>query len=126
GCCITSRRGRDARRLRPGTPRGGHHVRPPRLDVHPTLGINNLGQVAGSYTDGTGQGHGFVRDAGGAITTLDPSGATRTGANGIKKRATRPALPPQWGPFPTPTVAVTMFAAVSRSPTRYCYESSRR
>jgi probable HAF family extracellular repeat protein len=47
------------------------------------LGINNLGQVVGSYTDqDSGPRHGFVyRD--GMYTTFDVPGSTFTGADGI-------------------------------------------
>jgi hypothetical protein len=45
------------------------------------FGINNLGQISGSYLVMTSQGfisHGFVRDVNGAITTIDPTGSTST------------------------------------------------
>jgi probable HAF family extracellular repeat protein len=46
-------------------------------------GINNAGQIVGSYTDGSGT-HGFLRSSGGSYTTLDDPLATNgTFANGI-------------------------------------------
>ena len=44
-------------------------------------GINNAGQVAGSYSDATGF-HGFV-DTNGAFTTVDVPGGSSTSAHGI-------------------------------------------
>jgi hypothetical protein len=37
--------------------------------------INDIGETAGYYTDGNGASHGFVRTAGGKITTFDAPGA---------------------------------------------------
>ena len=41
------------------------------------VGINPSGAIAGYYADTSGS-HGFVRDSGGTITTLDVPGATGT------------------------------------------------
>jgi hypothetical protein len=49
-------------------------------------GINNIGQISGSYVVSTAQGfvsHGFLRDATGKITTIDPPGSTSTGVGAI-------------------------------------------
>jgi uncharacterized membrane protein len=45
-------------------------------------GINDEGEIVGSYDDDTGT-HGFFRDTDGTFTTLDFPGATGTGAGGI-------------------------------------------
>jgi probable HAF family extracellular repeat protein len=45
-------------------------------------GINNSGQVVGSYSDTSGNGHGFLW-SGSVYTTLDVPGAMTTGAAGI-------------------------------------------
>src|ERR1700722_589312 len=39
------------------------------------LALNNLGQAAGSYIDGAGVTHGWVRDSNGTITIIDVPGA---------------------------------------------------
>jgi probable HAF family extracellular repeat protein len=46
------------------------------------LGINNLGQIVGSYIDASGHSHGFLYSGGGFTTLDDPSG-TDTVATGI-------------------------------------------
>jgi probable HAF family extracellular repeat protein len=46
------------------------------------LGINNLGQIAGSYTDSAGNSHGFLY-TGGKYVTFDAPGAIETYAYGI-------------------------------------------
>jgi hypothetical protein len=46
------------------------------------LGLNNNGDVAGYFYDGTTY-HGFLRTADGTITTIDPPGYTRSEAEGI-------------------------------------------
>src|SRR5437016_3376589 len=38
------------------------------------LGINNLGQIVGSYIDASGHSHGFLYSGGGFTTLDDPSG----------------------------------------------------
>jgi len=48
--------------------------------------INNAGQIAGSYQDALGVGHGFVMDKQGGITTIDFPGAVSTSAFGINDR----------------------------------------
>jgi probable HAF family extracellular repeat protein len=45
-------------------------------------GINNIGQIVGSYDDSNGNGHGFLY-SNSAFTSLDYPGATITGAAGI-------------------------------------------
>lgn len=45
-------------------------------------GINNAGQIVGSYTDTTGRTHGFL-DTNGAFITLDFPGSTSTQPTGI-------------------------------------------
>jgi uncharacterized membrane protein len=52
------------------------------------LGINNLGQVVGSYTDTDADAtyHGFLRDPRGRITTIDIPGARATVASRINDR----------------------------------------
>jgi hypothetical protein len=42
------------------------------------VGITDFGVIAGNYVDGNYAGHGFVRTAGGKITTFDPLGSTYT------------------------------------------------
>jgi hypothetical protein len=43
------------------------------------LGINNLGQIVGDYTDSVGIFHGFLRDADGTLTfPIDPPDSTET------------------------------------------------
>jgi hypothetical protein len=44
--------------------------------------INNAGQIAGFYTDGAGNFHGFI-DIGGTFTTLDAAGAMDTSLLGL-------------------------------------------
>lgn len=46
------------------------------------LGINNLGQIAGSYSDSAGNSHGFLY-TGGKYVTVDAPGATDTYVSGI-------------------------------------------
>jgi uncharacterized membrane protein len=50
------------------------------------LGINNAGQVTGSYDDAAGRHHGFVRQPGGRFTTIDAPGRMVTDAWGINDR----------------------------------------
>jgi YD repeat-containing protein len=52
------------------------------------LGINNLGQIVGSWTDADVDAtyHGFLRDPGGRITTIDVPGARATVASRINDR----------------------------------------
>src|SRR5712692_10602561 len=45
-------------------------------------GINNAGQVVGTYVL-DGQGHGFLRDSDGSLTYIDFPDAVSTAANGI-------------------------------------------
>src|SRR5262245_15857129 len=45
--------------------------------------INNNGDVMGSYKDGAGLWHGFLRMANGAITTIDVPGAAETFAQSM-------------------------------------------
>ena len=47
------------------------------------LGVNDLGQICGEWTDGAGHRHGFIRDVAGALVTVDFPGATDTGLCGI-------------------------------------------
>lgn len=47
------------------------------------FGINDAGQIVGTFEDATFVPHGFLRDSGGGFTTLDVPGATRTEASGI-------------------------------------------
>lgn len=55
-------------------------------DVVPRA-INNLGQVAGYYTDGSFQQHGFFRDADGSLTyPIDFPGSTTTEIFGLNDR----------------------------------------
>jgi hypothetical protein len=49
------------------------------LDV--TSGLNQAGAVPGDFLDGNGVYHGFVRAAGGSITTFDAPGADTTAGN---------------------------------------------
>jgi hypothetical protein len=49
------------------------------------LGINNLGQVAGSYFDNAGNSNGFLY-SGGKYVTIDAPGATDTYVSGINDR----------------------------------------
>jgi hypothetical protein len=42
------------------------------------VGITDFGVIAGNYVDGNYAGHGFVRTAGGKITTFDPPGSAYT------------------------------------------------
>jgi len=46
------------------------------------FGINNAGQIVGTYTDSAGNEHGFL-DTNGTFTTLDFPGSTGTAAYGI-------------------------------------------
>lgn len=48
-------------------------------------GINDRGQVAGTYFDASG-GHGFIRDADGIFTTFDAPGGTINSVTGINNR----------------------------------------
>src|SRR5215471_16627464 len=45
-------------------------------------GINDSGQIVGSFWDGL-NGHGFFLDVDGSFTTIDVPGASSTGASGI-------------------------------------------
>jgi hypothetical protein len=47
-------------------------------------GLNRLGQVVGSYSDG--KDHGFLRDPGGTFTPIDVPDALATEATGIVRR----------------------------------------
>jgi uncharacterized membrane protein len=63
----------------------------PIVDASATLGtsangINDAGDVVGSYTDATGQ-HGFL-DSGMIFTNFNVPGATATSANGISGTGT--------------------------------------
>jgi hypothetical protein len=46
------------------------------------IGINNYSQIVGSYTDSSGNAHGFL-DTNGSFTTLDFPGSTFTDPTGI-------------------------------------------
>jgi len=46
------------------------------------IGINDAGQIVGTFAEGP-RGHGFLRDAGGIFTTIDGPGATLTELHGI-------------------------------------------
>ena len=46
------------------------------------LGINDLGEIVGFYTDANGVQHGYV-DSNGIFTSFDPSGSTNTTINGL-------------------------------------------
>ena len=52
---------------------------PSGADIIPSA-INNSGQIAGRYNDAQGVWHGFRRDPGGAIITIDPPGSTGVSA----------------------------------------------
>jgi hypothetical protein len=43
------------------------------------ISINPAGVITGSYNDASNVPHGFLRDAGGAITTFDPAGSVGFG-----------------------------------------------
>ena len=46
------------------------------------LGINNLGEIVGFYTDAGGVQHGYT-DLNGLFTSFDPTGSVNTTINGI-------------------------------------------
>src|SRR5262249_17272140 len=46
-------------------------------------GINDAGQIVGTYRDADNHAHGFLLDVDGSYTTIDVPGATQTWANGI-------------------------------------------
>jgi PEP-CTERM motif len=48
------------------------------------LGVNDLGEIVGFYTNGTGQ-HGYI-DNGGVFTSFDPPGSASTTINGINDK----------------------------------------
>jgi len=48
------------------------------------LGVNDLGEIVGFYTNGTGQ-HGYI-DNGGVFTSFDPSGSVSTTINGVNDK----------------------------------------
>jgi probable HAF family extracellular repeat protein len=47
------------------------------------LGIDNAGDVIGTYTDSSGRRHGFLYDSQGVLTTIDVPGSAETFVNGI-------------------------------------------
>jgi hypothetical protein len=51
-----------------------------------TWSINNKGVIVGSYVDGNGVQHGFLRAGDGTFTTFDPPGAMRTNSNSINDK----------------------------------------
>src|SRR5437870_6158883 len=52
------------------------------------VSINNAGAVTGTYADGGGVVHGFMRDGRGGFTSFDAPGATVTRAVGINNTGT--------------------------------------
>ena len=46
------------------------------------LGVNNLGEIVGFYTDAAGDQHGYI-DKGGVFTSFDPPGSASTTINGV-------------------------------------------
>jgi hypothetical protein len=46
-------------------------------------GVNNSGDIAGTFTDSTGNTHGFIRSANGTFTTFDPCNGVCTGGLGV-------------------------------------------
>ena len=65
---------------------GGRFIYPPDREpdspLNNTIGINDLGQISGTYRDADGRRHGFVLEYG-QYTTLDPPGAVNVFASGI-------------------------------------------
>ncbi len=51
-------------------------------------GLNNLGQSVGSFQDGGGVVHGYLRNTNGSFVTIDPPGSTLTIAAGINDTGT--------------------------------------
>lgn len=49
------------------------------------LGVNNLGEIVGFYTDADGAQHGYI-DNGGAFTSFDPPGSASTTINGLNDK----------------------------------------
>jgi probable HAF family extracellular repeat protein len=52
------------------------------------LGIDNAGDVVGTYTDSSGRSHGFLYGSQGVLTTIDVPGSTETFVNGINNLGT--------------------------------------
>lgn len=50
--------------------------------------VNSLGQNVGSFVDGAGATHGYLRNANGSFVTIDPPGSTFTVATGINDAGT--------------------------------------
>lgn len=50
------------------------------------VGINDMGSVAGYYSDSGLNNHGFLRTSGGAITPFDPVSALDTQVTGINDK----------------------------------------
>ena len=48
--------------------------------------INEVGEIVGSYIDGQGVSHGYMRTDDGSFITVDVPGATATAARGISNR----------------------------------------
>ena len=49
------------------------------------LGVNDLGEIVGFYTDATGNQHGYI-DNGGVFTSFDPPGSASTTINGLNDK----------------------------------------
>jgi hypothetical protein len=61
-----------------------HKFKGPQRSTCITVGgIDDAGDIAGTYCDGKGANHGFVRAADGTVTGFDPHGSIGTYANGI-------------------------------------------
>ena len=65
------------------TPMPGFPLDGASLTVPHRLSINRQGSIAGSYTDGQGALHGFVRNPWGTITSFDPAKGAETAATAI-------------------------------------------
>jgi hypothetical protein len=52
------------------------------------FGIDDLGRIVGAFRDASG-GHAFLRDVGGAYTTIDVPGETGTAISGINDEDSR-------------------------------------
>ena len=48
--------------------------------------INNRGQIVGEYVDQAGRSHGYLQDADGSVTTIDPPGAGATVVTDVDDR----------------------------------------
>ncbi|MBV8511219.1 MAG: hypothetical protein JO289_13765 [Xanthobacteraceae bacterium] len=57
----------------------------PGANLTTSAGINDRGQIVGTYVDSTGESHGYL-DTNGRFTTIDPPGATSAEASGINDR----------------------------------------